>query len=187
MFKNLICAEPVHSRPPKFEGDTEATISLVRYHIKFMPWLTFNIIYTGDQQFHNHRWHFFSMLLKGSYLERWIDEEGNHYEKVRKAWRPSGFYFRDNRHFHEVVAIEGQKIYTLFFRNYFILSFLILCSILFQNLLIIFQEYFDPILMIIFLLFGGFECLKKNKTKYILISYFYFFLVSALFFQSQLA
>lgn len=116
MFKNLICAEPVHSRPPKFEGDTEATISLVRYHIKFMPWLTFNIIYTGDQQFHNHRWHFFSMLLKGSYLERWIDEEGNHYEKVRKAWRPSGFYFRDNRHFHEVVAIEGQKIYTLFFR-----------------------------------------------------------------------
>jgi hypothetical protein len=78
-------------------------------------------------------------------------------------------------------------IYTLFFRNYFILSFLILCSILFQNLLIIFQEYFDPILMIIFLLFGGFECLKKNKTKYILISYFYFFLISALFFQSQLA
>ena len=78
-------------------------------------------------------------------------------------------------------------IYSLFFQNYFILSFLILCCILFQNLLFIFQEYFDPVLIIIFLLFGGFECLKKNNTKYILISYFCFFLVSALFFQSQLA
>ena len=78
-------------------------------------------------------------------------------------------------------------IYALFFQNYFILSFLTLCCILFQNLLFIFQEYFDPILIIILLLFGGFECLKKNKTKYILITYLYFFLVSALFFQSQLA
>lgn len=78
-------------------------------------------------------------------------------------------------------------IYSLFFQNYFILSFLIFCCILFQNLLFIFQEYFDPILIIIFLLFGGFECLKKNNVNYVLISYFYFFLVSALYFQSQLA
>ena len=78
-------------------------------------------------------------------------------------------------------------IYFLFFQNYFILSFLILCCILFQNLLIIFQEYLDPILIIIFLLFGKFEFLKKNNAMYVLIGYFYLFLFSAIFFQSQLA
>ena len=116
MFKNLICAEPVHSRPPKFEGDTEEILSLVRYHIKWFPWLTFNVILANDQQFHNHRWHFFSMLLKGSYLEKWIDEKGNHHEKLRKAWRPSGFYFRSNKHFHEVSSAGSDKVYTLFLR-----------------------------------------------------------------------
>lgn len=116
MFKKLICVEPVHRRPPKFEGDPDAKLALVRYHLRGMPWLTLNVIIHDEQQMHNHRWHFISMLLKGSYIEKWIDEKGEHHEKLRKAWRPSGLYFRNANHFHEVCAQNGEKVYTLFFR-----------------------------------------------------------------------
>jgi len=74
----------------------------------------------------------------------------------------------------------------VFHKKNIVLSFIFLSVILFSNLTFIFQEYFDPLSLIVFLLMGNLNSLKKTKSKYFLITYFYLFLISALFFQYQI-
>ena len=77
-------------------------------------------------------------------------------------------------------------IYFLFRKKKIILSFVILSLILFQNIDYVFQEYFDPIVLIILLLFGEFNILQKTKTKYFLIFYFFLFYISSLLYQYKI-
>ena len=75
----------------------------------------------------------------------------------------------------------------LFQKKNIILSFIFLSVFLLSFLEFVFQEYFDPILLILFFLFGNLNSLKETRSKYFLVSYFYLFLFSALFFQYQIA
>ena len=77
-------------------------------------------------------------------------------------------------------------IYFLFKKKILILSFILLSLIMFQNIDYIFQEYFDPITLIMLLLFGKFDVLQNKKIKYFLVFYFFLFYISSLTYQYKI-
>ena len=88
------------------------------------------------------------------------------------------------------ILISYFSLFLLYFlfreKKNIILSFIFLSIALFTNLSEVFQEYFDPIMLIIIILFGNFSYLQNIKSRYFLVIYFYLFLFSSLFYRYQI-
>lgn len=81
-----------------------------RWQILWTPWFSIWIhgIYSADkdEHLHNHPWDYFSLVLKGSFLEE--TESGT------KIMRPLSYVKRDGSEFHKIKILFTPKVYTLF-------------------------------------------------------------------------
>ena len=74
-------------------------------------------------------------------------------------------------------------LFVLFLNKFFIIGFVVFACIVFSNLSVVFQEYFDPLTFIILLLFGDISIFREKIYKYFLFVYFYLFLLSSIYYQ----
>jgi hypothetical protein len=72
-----------------------------------------------DAHLHSHPWNFASVILKGSYVEQYIEINYTEYSIQsiyrHRTKRPLSFGFGSRRYYHKILRIENSPVTSLFF------------------------------------------------------------------------
>ena len=97
--------------------ETDGTLHFRRWCLFLLPWFRIYIhqicLPDYDKHLHDHPWNFLSIILKGSYLERYMQGPG--YNVIRSIWRwPGSFIFHKRSDAHKIETTNGD-VWTLVF------------------------------------------------------------------------
>lgn len=81
---------------------------------KWFAWYLHKIQKEDQDHMHSHPWNFFSIILKGSYLEE-VQKNPNSRETILNLKKPFKAAFFDHRWFHSIRRIVNGPIWTTVF------------------------------------------------------------------------